>query len=370
MANPTKIERAKTKLIISHPFFASMLLRRELVSTNRVPTAGIDKAGVIYYNPEFIEKLNVQQVMFLLSHEVMHWAQATFARQGSRDFAKWNRATDAVNNELLVAANVGEFIEGGVRWPGADTMSAEEVYTAMPDDPGNGNGGIGDDLMDEGEPMDAGEARAQEAQIKSEVASARQAAKQVGSMPGALDRWVDSILYTPTPWHQILERWMTERTKDDYSWSKANRRFIHEGLYMPSMDGVGLGSCAVVVDTSASISPKELESFLGHLNRILEVCQPQEVHVVYVDAEVSGVDTLGADDMPVQINPRGGGGTDMRVGVDYVDRHLPDVSCQVLLTDGYTPWPRHSPNVPLIVVSTSDQKCSTPGVDTLQVVVE
>jgi predicted metal-dependent peptidase len=368
MANPTKIEKAKTQLIVRHPFFASILLRRNLVETTNIPTAGIDKSGTIYYNPEFVNGLTINNVVFLLAHEVMHWAQATFARQGSRDFQKWNKATDAVNNEVLVASNVGEFIEGGVRWSGAEQMSAEEVYNLMPDD--NANGGIGDDLMDSGEPMSEAEAKAQEAQIKTEVASARQAAKQIGSLPGALDRWVDGLLHVPTPWHQILERWMTERTRDDYSWSRANRRFIHSGLYLPSMDGTGLESCALVVDTSASISPQELDAFLGHLNRILETCQPHKVYVVYVDAKVSDVETVSGDDLPVTINPKGGGGTDMRVGVEYVDTNLSDVSCQILLTDGYTPWPQRAPSVPLVVVSTSDQVCSTPGVETLKVVVD
>jgi predicted metal-dependent peptidase len=52
----------------------------------------------------------------------------------------------------------------------------------------------------------------------------------------------------------------------------------------------------------------------------------------------------------------GGGGTDMRVGVRYVEQELSQVDCMVLLTDGYTPWPESRPEIPLIVVTTSDYK--------------
>lgn len=354
----TKVDRAKTQLIINHPFFASVLLRRPLVETRDIPTAAINRTGRIMYNPDFIEDLSVQQVVFLLAHECMHWIMSTFTRQGTRSMKGWNIATDAVNNEILVQSGVGEFIQGGVRWPGAEDMTAESVYELLPKDesgePG-GNmaepGGTGSDLDDSGDPMTPAEARELETQVKIEMSQAMQAAKQQGKMPSAVQRLVEEILHPRTPWHTILERWMTERAANDYSWHRPNRRYVGMDLYLPSIDGTGMGEVAIITDTSASISFRELAEFNGHINVLLEQVKPERVHVVYVDADVSRVDEFTPDQLPLRIDPEGGGGTDMRVGCDYVERHLPDVACCVMLTDGYTPWPKHM-SVPMIVATT------------------
>lgn len=358
MSKPSTIDRAKTQLIVRHPFFASILLRRPIKETTDVPTAGIDRRGTIYYNPDFVENLSVENCIFLLAHEVMHWTMQTFPRQGSRDPKGWNYATDAVNNEMLVEAGVGEFIEGGVRWHNAQNMTAEQVYDELPKDengkPQPGDiGGTGEDLHDTGEdgPMTEAEAKEIQAQVAVEVAQAAQVAKMSGKMPGALQRLVDEILHPKTPWYTILERFMTERVKNDYSWARPNRRHVGNDIYLPSLDGQGMGEVALIVDTSGSVSPRELQAFAGHINVILETCHPKQVHVVYVDTRVSHVDTYSGDELPIHINPQGGGGTDMSVGIDYVDTHYPEAACQVLLTDGYTPWP-DAAAVPLIVATT------------------
>lgn len=362
MANKSTImDRAKTAIIIRHPFFASILLKRDLEPTDRIPTAGINKSGRIYYNPEFVEGLSVDQGVFLLAHECMHWMMETFPRQGNRDMQGWNYATDAVNNEILVEAGVGEFIDGGVRWLGAQDMTAEAVYEQLPRDE-NGKpqvgeiGGTGEDLEDSGEPLSPAEAKEIQSQVKVEIAQAAETAKRMGAMPGNLQRIVDEILHPKTPWYTILERFMTDRVKTDYSWARPNRRHIANDIYLPSLDGTGLDEAVVVVDTSGSISQKELAAFQGHLNVILEACRPKALHVVYVDRNVdeNNVETYTSEQLPVQLSASGGGGTDMRVGLGYADEHWPEAACCVLLTDAFTPWP-DSMRIPLIVASTTDR---------------
>lgn len=353
------MDRAKTSIIVDHPFFASILLKRELTATNKVPTAGIDRSGHIFYNPEFTESLTVQEGVFLLAHECMHWMMETFPRRGERDMQGWNYATDAVNNEILIESSVGTFIEGGVRWDGAQHMTAEDVYAQLPRNengqPQTGEiGGTGADLEDSGEPMNEAEVKEAQARVRVELAQAAEVARQTGSLSGGLKRIVDDLLHPPTPWYTVLERFMTERVQTEYSWARPNRRHIANDVYMPSLGGQGMGEVAVVVDTSASISDRELVAFQGHLNIILEACCPRLVHVVYVDAKVSGVETFTPDQWPVTLNPDGGGGTDMAVGLAHVDEHYPDAACCVLLTDAFTPWP-DSTRVPLIVASTTDQ---------------
>lgn len=356
MSTPSTMDKARTQLVVNHAFFASIALKRPMKADNSVKTACINARGHIRYNPEWVADLTVQQCVFLIAHECMHWMMDNFARMGSRHPKKWNWATDACNNETLIKANIGEFINGGVRYPGADNMSAEEVYQYAPDmDDGSGDGdgigGVGEDMdPSEGE-LSPEEAREVQAQMKLDVAQAAQAARSMGQMPAAMEKFVDDLLQPSTPWYTILERFMDRLVKSDYSWTRPNRRMMPLGLYLPSISGHGMGELAVIRDTSGSVSNAEQQCFASHLNTILESCQPTAIHVIDVDADVSEVQTIELSDLPFNPPVRGGGGTDMRVGVEYVETNLPDVSCVVLLTDGYTPWP-DSVDVPMIVAST------------------
>lgn len=368
----SKLEKARTQIIVNHPFFASIMMKKPMKLDPSIPTACINPYGYIRISPDFIENLSVDQVVFLIAHECMHWMQDTFGRQGSRDMKGWNIATDAVNNELLVESGVGTFIEGGVRWPGAENMTAEEVYDQLKsgkqpsgasgmgdpgDEDGQSPGGPGSDLDPrgkDGQQMSEGERQALSSEIKVDIAAAKEIAKQMGKMPGGLSRFVDNLIHVPTPWYQILEKYVTERIRTDYTWTRPNRRFAGLGMYLPSIDGMGMGTIPIIVDTSGSVSTQELTAFASHVSAIMETCQPKAVHVIYVDSGVSRVDVYEPHELPLKLDPAGGGGTDMRVGVEWAEKNLPDSPVMIMLTDGYTPWPERT-SIPMITVTSGQE---------------
>jgi predicted metal-dependent peptidase len=352
MDKVTKLDKAKTALVLDQPFFASLLLKYPMVATENVPTAGVDAKGQIYYNPKFIETLTVPQIVYLLAHEVMHRAGMHVIRKGDRDAKTWNDACDAWVNDTLDASGVGEFIQGGVKYPGAKDKTVDELYEifqAMKQNgndkgggSGGGSGGIGSDLMEgegDGE-MTQEEIEQIEAQTKIDVAQAAAAAKTMGKLPAHLQRYADQLIHVKTPWYEILERFMTNKVRNEQTWARPNRRFQSLGLYMPTISSVGsMGEVVIGVDTSGSIGPKELAEFGGHVNRILEQCNPSRVHVVYCDSRVAHVDEYTSDEFPIKLSPHGGGGTDMREIFNYVEQHAIEPEAIIVLTDNYTPFP-------------------------------
>lgn len=356
------IDRAKAKLVIQQPFYASLVLQRPLNPTYRIPTAGADARGRIYYNPRFLaskEVGDVQKIVFLLAHEVLHIAFNHCHKDviGQRDPKACNIAMDKVINELLIKDKVGEFIAGGMRHPGAENMKWQDLYNE--DDGkggGGGGGGIGDDLMEcpDGEPSPA-EAEALQAQAKVDLAQAAQSAKMQGKLSSNVQRLVDDLLYVKTPWYDILSRWMQGFVSSDYSWKRPNRRMMAHGMYLPGLNKTpSMGEMVIGVDTSGSIGAEELAVFGGHINRIIEECVPEKVHVVYCDSQVAHVDTFTPEDFPVKLVGYGGGGTDMTKVWAWQEEHAPDADCLALLTDCYTPWP-DAVSVPSVVLSTTDQ---------------
>lgn len=356
----TKLDRAKTALCLDHPFFASILMKRKLTPREDIPTAAVDQRGQLYYNPKFVESLSVPELVFLLAHEVGHVIGQHAARRGARHAKKWNIAGDAWINDMLSAAGVGQFIEGGVNMPGSKDKTTDQIYNELPDQPdgdggggGGGPGGIGDDLLEEGSPLTPDEADRIDAETRVEIAQAAQAAKMQGKMPAALQKIVAELISSKTPWYDILMRYVSTYVKTDYSWARPNRRFIGAGHYLPSMTSTPtMGELAIQVDVSGSISKQELAHYNGHLQAIVQAVNPERVHVLYVDTKVQRHDVFEQGD-EFALEFFSGGGTHMPAGLSYLADNDISPSVCVVLTDMYTDFGTE-PSFPVIWCASTD----------------
>jgi predicted metal-dependent peptidase len=335
-----KVGKAKSLLILDHPFFGTACTKRPIIYTDTVPTAAMSATGQMYMNVDFCAPLTVQQLMFLLAHEAMHYMLAHGLRRGHRDPQAWNVAADKVINDTLIDAGVGDFIDGGITLDGAREMAAESLYDENDDGDGQGPGGLGNDIGDptdaDGQPLDDATIHQLEAEAKIDAIQSAKAAKAVGKLPASIERMVEELVNVSTPWYDILERFMAGKIKDGYSWNRPNRRFIARNIYIPGTDYVPkMGPIVIGVDTSGSIGPDEIAMFNGHINRIIDTCNPEVVHVVYCDYDVAGVDEYTPEDFPVTIQCKGGGGTSFKPVFDWIDNNAIDPECVVYLTDGY-----------------------------------
>ena len=71
----SKISKAKARLMLNHPFFATLLLRTQvLVQDHSLGGAPVELAATdgsnIYFNPQFLDKCSVEDTMAVLVHEV------------------------------------------------------------------------------------------------------------------------------------------------------------------------------------------------------------------------------------------------------------------------------------------------------------
>ena len=335
-----KVGKAKSLLILDHPFFGTACTKRPIIYTDTVPTAAMSATGQMYMNVDFCAPLSVRQLMFLLAHEAMHYMLCHGLRRGHRDPQAWNVAADKVINDTLIDAGVGDFIDGGITLDGAREMAAESLYDENDDGDGEGPGGLGNDIGDptdaDGQPLDDATIHQLEAEAKIDAIQSAKAAKAVGKLPASIERIIEELVNVTTPWYDILERFMAGKIKDGYSWNRPNRRFIARNIYIPGTDYVPkMGPVVIGVDTSGSIGPDEIAMFNGHINRIIDTCNPEVVHVVYCDYDVAGVDEYTPQDFPVTIQCKGGGGTSFKPVFDWIDNNAIEPECVVYLTDGY-----------------------------------
>lgn len=338
--SPTeKMSKAKAKLIMYHPFYATIICSLPMIEDKAVQTMATNGKWV-RYNPEFVDKMSMDETMFVLCHEVGHCMFAHMFRKGARDHYRWNVAGDYIINDLLIAENIGSMPYDGLHNPqlvqqGGGTTDG--VYDLLPEDmknpnaDGSGNTGIDECMGAEGDA--AAQAQA-ESETKVMIAQAAQAAKMQGKLSAKLARLVDITLRPQVSWKDVLRRFVNSRAKVDVSYARPKRRFIADDLYLPTKGGEKLGEFVVAVDCSGSIGAKELNEFAAEIKAIHEDCQPSLLHVVYFDSEVCHHDKFASDET-LSIAPHGGGGTAFSPIFRYLDKEGIEPVGVVFLTDLY-----------------------------------
>lgn len=362
-----KMIKARANLIMAHPFFGALALRMKMIPDKDVKRSSTD-GTVIRYNAEAVDKMPLTKVQGMIAHTVMHPAFLHHTRRGNRDKNKWQKACDHSINTILKNAGF-DLPEGTYADPQYNGHTAEHIYTMLPDEPegggGGGGGGGGQNQNQNGQDpggdggvddspqsQNGGGSQSQqnheEAEWKVAVAQAAHVAKQSGKCPAGLDRMIEELLEPVLPWRNILHRFMTEKCNDDFSWARGNRRFLAQGLYLPSRQSQdAMGDMVVAVDTSGSITQKLLDEFGGEISGIHRELRPKRLIVVYCDAEVNHVDIFGPDD-ELRFKLHGGGGTDFRPPFRWIDKNQVDPRCFVYLTDGYGPFPDREADFPVL----------------------
>jgi len=357
----TKISKAKTNLLLEHPFFGTIAVNMPTIIDEAVKTA-CTNGKYIKFNPHFVDELTDEQVKFLVAHECMHPMLEHNFRRGGRQPKRWNKAGDYVINKLLVDEKVGKFIDGGCLSDdiyNAGKGTSEGIYNILPDEEGGGGGG-GEDIGGTGEDLEDGEGtpsdqEAQSAEWRVKVAQAAQAAKMMGKLSANVERLVSEVLNPKVDWRSVMERFLSKARSSERSFSRPNRRFITQGLYLPTISGETLGEVAFAVDCSGSIGQKELDEYAAEVKAVQEMLCPKAIHVIYFDSDVCHYDHFNEGESVV-IRPHGGGGTAFSPIFRFMaDRDINPVAT-VVLTDLYCDDYGPAPEFPVLWVVNTEKK--------------
>lgn len=379
--NSLRIQKARTALLLDHPFFGSLLYRLKDRESHAVKTMATDGVSLLW-NPEFVETLTAATLAGTLAHEVLHPALHHHLRRSGREPKRWNIACDYAINPLLVDAGLklpeGVLLENRFRG-----MSAEQIYNLLESeedsDPNGDNdqqstdsidsngslhgnewsdpsvpetdGGIGQVLDAPRESDDSTSAQEQAREWEIAVKQAMTVAQQAGKVPAGLDRTVKGAAEATVDWRELLRRLWSATTAADYSWMRPNRRHLWRGLYLPGVVKEGVGEIVIAVDCSGSINGRQLRLFEAEARSILEGQRPERVYVLYFDAIVQKVEIYEAG-QPISLNPVGGGGTEFGPCFEWVEERGIMPQTMVFLTDLYGSFPPSAPSYPVLWAST------------------
>jgi predicted metal-dependent peptidase len=375
-----KLSAASTWLIIDRPFLGALVLRMPLVAAKPAWCRSIaTDARAIYYNPDYIAALDLEQTKFVLAHAALHCALSHFHRRGHREKCRWDIACDYAINPLLIADGLKP-PPGALAIDGFADMTAEEIYPLIPENTGDrphdehafdsggqdnrsgqqpgspgggpenrlsGNGADGDDGADRPAPLTTGEREALAVQWQQRLAGAAQQALRAGKLRGSLARLVDHLLQPQLPWRMLLARYLTSVARDDYSFQRPSRR---EGAaILPSLKSASI-DLVIVLDTSGSISDEEMHEFLGEINAIKGQAGAR--------IALHACDERLAEDGPWRCEPweelrlpekfRGGGGTRFTPAFDWIEHQDRKPDLLVYFTDANGEFPKQEPSYPVL----------------------
>ena len=206
------------------------------------------------------------------------------------------------------------------------------------DDPGGCGGVLKDDADDDDEDNS-------EAEWNVAVSQAAQVSK--GTMNGDIKRQIEEHLNPSIDWAVLLRDFIEQTAKTDYSWNRPNTSYLQRGIYMPTLYSEELPEVCIVVDTSGSIDNLALAKFAKEASEILEAYNTT-IRVIYSDDRVRGEEVFATEDLPMEMNPKGGGCTDFRPAFEYIEDNDYQPACMIYFTDLYGAFPTLEPDYPTL----------------------
>lgn len=384
---------ARLQVARERPYYSTILWAFQPVAVKDFAKKALGPIGVdaglrLYYDPEGIAQFKPEELAGVLVHEIGHVIRAHSKRVQGRDDlvvsstgaigSLWNMAGDMEINDDLRDEKVN--IGANALYPDSPPykfpcgLMAEEYYemlqNEMKDKPkvamactggncGSIANGKGQEHEEGGEGSDkvpAGVSEAEKELLRQKVAEDVSAhAKTRGTVPAWLERWAKERLKSKVDWRRLLAALIRRATGNvkgavDYTYSKPGRRsgalrdFVWPSLQQP------VPRISIIVDTSGSMSEKELAQALAEIEGVLtSTGQRQGVTVMAVDAAVHTTQKVfKATDVKLM----GGGGTDMSLGLYAAEKVRPKPHVIILVTDGETPYPERPLSVPVIVALT------------------
>ena len=361
-----KIRAAIVQLLRKeYVFFGILVMHLKLVEDKNLTSLAATDGRVFMYNPDIIEqmKLTNRNLQAVLAHEVLHIVLDHIPRMGNRHQFKWNLATDFVIN-LRLKGDGFDLPSGVALDDKYAKMSAEEVYALLPEVEcdgrkyivlGKNENGKSFTVLDKLEKISAQEGQKLREDMASRIVEAAEIAKMRGTVPSSVEDIVKDIMEPKLDPRQYLRRFLINSLEDDFKWIPPNKRFMETGFIFPSMNGEGLGTIVIGVDTSGSIDNKEASQFFGEIQSILNI---YDVNLIMIecDANVQWVNKFKRGDKLKDVIFKGRGGTAFEPVFEYIEKEHIKPSCMLFFTDMYGSFPKDEPNYPVLWISTSGEK--------------
>lgn len=369
------IAKVKIKTLTEHPFFGLLCSKLRFAIDPNCETACTD-GETIYFGKEFSYDLSSEELAFILMHELMHVVQGHCFYPAECDGRLRNVAADIVVNSILL----DELRIPDITIAGCEVMhltpegkegrlyTVDQVYDMLVKECKktgiSESDAFGDKFLDDHSKWGSLENSTYSRVImqQSIYGIVEQLTKGggFGLVPNLAKRMVEEIKNPPVDWRTILNDFIqTEVT--DYSFSPPDKRFSASDVLLPDFNDTQekIENVFIAVDTSGSISDRDLSLALNEIKGALDQFEERfSGWLSYFDAKVSEPEPFENYSEVKNIKILGNGGTSFEAVFEKAkERFNGDLSCIIVITDGYAFYPdiKETLGVPVLWVMNNDR---------------
>ena len=372
-----KVKSARAHLVLDAPFIGALALSLRAEPDESLPDtspAAVD-GEVFRYSPKTIGRMRTHEVAGLWAMAAVHCALGHPWRRQGRKATVWQQACAAISSNVVRQAkldlprevNSAKLARGLECDP--QKTSTERLYDGLEkllqqsqSSPGPGTGpGQGSNKGDKNQqdnqqqpaPMGCVPAESKKKNRASELkakwrqntqnAILTQGGKRTGTVSQNLARMFKAVLNPPIPWQVILRDFLTETARTNYDWLRPHQRY-GEDIIAPSLHDRTLGQVCLAIDTSGSMSRKQVSVAREIAHAISETFHAT-LTVIACDATVRNAFELAAGEEITADGKqlKGGGGTDFRPVFRWIAKHKPNCRCCIYITDLHGPIGKNNP---------------------------
>lgn len=326
------LSKAKIQLMAKEnsAFFSALCFSLKQVFDENIPTACAG-GTTIRFNPRFFMSLTPAEQVFLLLHETMHIAYLHSLRfQPGMNHDRANIAMDHVINLQLIEAGF-TMPKGGHADPKYKGMCWEEVYKLLPEEAGKPQmqdvkPGAGDPSDAEGAGTKSADDLTREIQdilVRASIQS-KVSGDAPGSIPGDIQIFLNGLLNPKLPWQRILQKYLNQFCKNDYTFKRPNRRFFPK-YHLPSLWGEKLMDLAIAVDISGSVSDADFHVFVSEIASIFRMMKPNKITLIQFDTAIHGIDEVRNLQELMKVKFTGRGGTAIEPVLEWANVNKPEL---------------------------------------------
>lgn len=336
-----KIDKAKFEMMRvdkGTTFFTALLAGLKYIYDDSVPYAATD--GIhMWLNPDFINQLPQEEIIGLLMHEVGHviYEHPIICSEGKLDQPTHNIAGDHYINLWLLAKGftLPHFppAYADKKYLGWSTM---QIYLDLIKNKNKAPQNCMLDVKPAPKGMSEQEHRLKITNNILKAVMQAEIAKDYGSIPGEVMQTVEKIRSPELDWTVVLANYMEDYARDDYSWSRPNKRYMPE-FYLPTMRSIHMGQLTVGMDVSGSTTGRVLGIQFAEVKYLFETLQPKQMHLMTFDTKVHLNEYYHPGDDLDEVELKGGGGTNVRPLLKSIAEEQPLLS--LIFTDGYFSMP-------------------------------
>lgn len=362
------LSKAKIKIMDNKDlcFFAEVLLRLKyewVEDPLKIDTGGVSDT-TMYINTAFFMSLCPDRRQSFLIHEVKHITHMHGPRRLNRDKNLWNIAGDFRINQDIKNAKMAalwwvcQLTGQTMHWCqddkyDGDQWTTEAIYDdiveEMPPPPSGKKPKPFDDLLEPEGGFTEEKVKQMEANIQEIIMDAVVAATQQGnpgSIPDEIRIWIDSLLKPKLPMADHLRRFFKDVNQSSWTWTRPNRRYAAQGLYLPTRQGKQLCHICFAFDMSCSVSEEDIRRYLTEVHNVMVRLKPSKISILQFDTRVISVTTVKNVRELMGMELKGRGGTSIHPVMDWAKEEKPEAL--VVFSDGEFQMPFTNPKVPVL----------------------